>query len=137
MAEVTRNGDRIEIGESVRIEKGPPLRRRKATTEALSDTATATHYQLGSLDALGKPIEEGKMFAFLDYFAEPVFYVFKRRAITAEDQQFALQPDGSTPPLNDDTTNIREYTYIFEDRGTRATEDEAIELGLQLAAEGE
>lgn len=134
MAEVTRKGDRIEIGDTVRIEAGPPLRRRKATEEALANTATASHYQVGAVDALGKPIEEGQMFAFLDYYAEPVFYVFERVKIGPDDPRFTPQPDGTTPPLDEGSTNIAVYSYVFEDRGSYGTEDEAIEAGQRLAS---
>ncbi|MFL6864129.1 MAG: hypothetical protein ACJ8DZ_14130 [Allosphingosinicella sp.] len=134
MAEVNRVGDRIEIGETVRIEAGPPLRRRKAAADALDDKATAPHYQVGRPDAKGETIEEGKMFSYLDFYGPPVFYVFKRRELTKDDTAYKGAPDGTTPPLNADTTNIAGYTYVFDQVDVKATEDEAIELGQSLAA---
>lgn len=133
MAEVTRKGDRIEIGETVRIESGPAMRRRKATAEALDNGVTAPHYQLGAPDAMGQAIEEGKMFSYLDYQNPPVFYVFERVQIGADDPRYKPQPDPTAPPLNDDSTNIASYSYVFEERGTFATEDAAIEAGQTLA----
>jgi len=135
MAEITRKGDRIEIGSTVRIEAGPPLRRRKATADSLANSVTAAHYQIGRPDALGKLIEEGKMFSYLDHYGEKVYYVFQRRDIGTFEEPFTGKPDGSTPPLNEGSTNIRGYSYVFEDRGSFATEDEAIEFGQQLAGE--
>lgn len=135
MAEVTRKGDRIEIGNTVRVEAGPALRRRKATDEALSNDATAPHYQLGAPDATGKPIEEGKMFSYLDYHAPPVHYVFERVDIAPDDPRYRAAPDGTTPPLDEDSTNITAYSYVFDERGSFATEDEAIEVGQRLAGE--
>lgn len=137
MAEVVRKGDRIEIGETVRIEQGPALRRRLATAEALSNAATASHYQVGGRDAKGQVIEEGKMFSYLDYLAPPVHYVFKRRAIGPEDPRYQQRPDGTTPPLDEGSTNINGYTYVFDEVDNFANEDEAIEKGQQLAAAGE
>lgn len=135
MAEVTRKGDRIEIGDTVRVESGPALRRRKATDEALSNDATADHYQVGLSDALGKPIEAGAMFTYLDYYGPRVFYVYQRAEIGPDDPRFKAQPDGESPPLDEESTNIRAYTYVFEERGVFGTEDEAIEVGQKLASE--
>lgn len=133
MAEVTRNGDRIEIGSTIRIEAGPALRRRRATPEALDNGETAAHYQLGLADAMGKPIEAGAMFAFLDYHAAPVFYLFQRREIGPDDPRYKAAPDGTTPPLDEESTNLTSYTYVFDEIGTFGTEDEAIERGQALA----
>lgn len=135
MAEVTRNGDRIEIGSTIRIESGPALRRLKATEQALDNAKTAEHYQVGLPDALGKVIAPGAMFSFLDYRGEPVFYLFQRREIGPDDPRYQAAPDGTTPPLDEGSTNVTSYTYVFDEIGTFGTEDEAIEQGLKLASE--
>lgn len=138
-AQVKQVGDRIEIGSTVRVEAGPPRRRRKATDELMATTEIAARYRVGSPDSLGHIIEKDKLFSFLDVEAQPVFYVFKRRDLEPDDHRYqpAAEPDENSPPLNDDSTNIRAFTYVYDEiEGSPfATQDEAIERGQAAAAE--
>ncbi|MBW2647701.1 MAG: hypothetical protein JRE23_16300 [Deltaproteobacteria bacterium] len=70
-------GKIIEIGDTIRIEDGPPRKKATATAEILDDKVTAKHYQKGRFDAMGKTIVLGEEMTFLDYYGKHVFYVYK------------------------------------------------------------
>lgn len=55
------------FGENVRIDAGPRRRVEIATEVLLDNAVTAGHYQVGSLDSLGQPIELGKPMNFIDW----------------------------------------------------------------------
>jgi hypothetical protein len=147
---VKRHGDRIEIGDTVRVERGPVLRQATATAALLANDKTAEHYHLPrvegegddaktivSRDAFGKPIEEGKRFSYLDYLGDAVFYVFERVEIDATDprfERFAPVNDPAAQMLPEGSENVQVYSYVFEERGTYPTEDEAVATGVKLAA---
>lgn len=134
---VTRHGDRIEIGnDQVRVEKGPQLRRAKATEAILADDKTAPHYQLGARDSFGKVIEEGKEFAYLDVFGDPVWYLFEKVELAEDDPRYQHQIAPEDAGLNEDTTNVVAYQYVFEERGVFDTEQQAIAAGLALIGKG-
>lgn len=126
MAEVERDGDLITIGDRVRIEKGPPLLTATATEALLSNEATASHYEVGKLDALGKPIVLGEEFAYLDWGGSKtegkrIHYIFERVELSDEDRAREGQ----------ETTD--EFRWV--ERGTRATEEAAITLGKSIAGD--
>jgi hypothetical protein len=130
MLEVTRKGDMIVLGDdAVRIEEGHVLKTATATKELLDNSATAPHYQIGRLDALGNTITEGQEFTYVDYGgtdgeapAEGTreFKVYKRRELTPEEQA--------------ETKGTR--TYVFDLAGARKGEEAAIDLGQRIAAGG-
>ena len=70
-------GKIIEIGDTIRIEDGPPRKKAIATAEVLDDKITAKHYQKGRLDAMGKKIVLGEEMTYLDYYGQHVFYVYQ------------------------------------------------------------
>jgi len=75
--DITRiNEDLIDIGGKVRVERGPVRRAGKATEALLADDKTASHYQVGRLDAAGNVIEAGKAFAYLDWLGAKGWYVY-------------------------------------------------------------
>lgn len=137
-AKVTRKGERVEIGnDQARVERGPALRSAKATPTILANDKTAPHYQIGAPDSFGRPIEEGKEFAYLDHYGDPTFYLFERVAIGPDDSRYKHQVDPFDPNggrLNEDTTNTVAYRYVFEERGTFDSEDDAIAEGKRLVA---
>lgn len=132
---VNRSGSLISIGTTVRVEPGPPLRRRRATEESLSDAETPARYQEGAPDASGRAIAMGEMFSYLDNYAPPVWYLYFKREIGPDDARYqpTQEPDPNLPPLNPDSTNRTRYSYVFEEVGVYGTEDEAVEEGLRLA----
>ncbi len=69
-------GKIIEIGDTIRIEDGPPRKKTIATAEVLDDKITAKHYQKGRSDAMGKPIVIGEEMTYLDYYGNHVFYIY-------------------------------------------------------------
>lgn len=92
--EVKKVSDTItSVGDNVRIETGPVRKRAVATKELLGD-ATASHYHLPiteevdgkkevkvAIDALGKPIEEGKEFDYIDWRNDArAYYVYQKDA---------------------------------------------------------
>jgi hypothetical protein len=126
MATVKREGDLISIGDSVRIERGPPLLTATATEALLADEKTASHYKVGQADALGNPIVLGEPFAYLDYGGNEVegkrvFYVFQKVALTEDERNVA----------GAETTD--EFRWV--ERGTRASEESAISFGQSLAGD--
>jgi hypothetical protein len=67
-----------QITETTRIEAGPPRKKAVATEELLSDRVTASHYQVGRLDALGKPIQLSQEMDYIDWLCpNKVWYVYK------------------------------------------------------------
>lgn len=105
-----------EIDGRVRVERGP-TRRREVATKALLGEATASHYHLPrkvggelvhAIDALGKPIEEGKPFDFIDWKGErSTFYVY-----------------------------LKDAGGIWQPKGIHDAEDAAMSQAVNLAAEG-
>jgi hypothetical protein len=77
MAVVEINEKLTEIDGRVRIESGPIAKTADATEALLADDATAGHYKVGQRDAVGKVIVLGEKMTYLDYFAEPGFYVYE------------------------------------------------------------
>ena len=67
----------IEIGSAIRVENGPARKVAVATEELLDDKVTASHYQVGAFDAMGKRIVLGEPMTYLDYFGEWVWYVYQ------------------------------------------------------------
>lgn len=67
----------IEIGSTIRVENGPARKTAVATRELLDDRMTATHYQEGAVDAMGKRIVLGEPMTYLDYRGEWVWYVYQ------------------------------------------------------------
>jgi hypothetical protein len=79
----------IEIGTMVRVENGPARKTAVANEALLDDRMTATHYQVGRPDAMGKIIELGKEITYLDYRGEWVWYIYQR-----DEQQQRWLPAG-------------------------------------------
>ena len=124
MATVSNKGEMLIVGSNIRIERGAALAKAVATPELLSNDKTAPHYAVGLQDAKGEFIEEGKEFHYLDFGGEAaegkyVYYVYKRRELTPEEQE-ARQTS---------------YTYIYDEIGTRATEEAAIEFAQKHAVD--
>lgn len=125
MATVGKKGDNIiTVGSNIRIERGPALAKAIATPELLSNEKTAAHYAVGMQDAKGEFIEEGKEFHYLDYGGveaegKYVYYVYKRHDFTPEEQE----------------ARETSYTYIYDEIGTRATEEAALEFAQKHAVE--
>lgn len=75
------NDDLIEINENVTIARGPRKLLAVATESLLSNEQTADHYQVGRIDAQGKPIVLGEPMHYLDWlgFQSGVsrWYVYK------------------------------------------------------------
>lgn len=75
------NDDLIHIDDTVVLERGPRRLSAMATDALLSDEVTASHYQVGRPDALGKPIVLGEPMTYLDWnaFRQGVgkWYVYK------------------------------------------------------------
>lgn len=69
-----------EIDEKVRIESGPVRKKIVATAENLGEEGVfASHYQIGGVDSMGKVIEEGKEFDYIDWNGDGLaFYVYKK-----------------------------------------------------------
>lgn len=67
MAVVHINADLLEIDGKVRIERGPKTLTATATKELLDNSKTKEHYQVGSMDALGKVIVLGEPMVYHDW----------------------------------------------------------------------
>jgi hypothetical protein len=94
----------IEIGETLRVENGPARKTAVATAELLDDAVTASHYQIGERDAVGRPIVIGEPMTYLDYRGEWVWYIYQLR-----DDETA--PDGTRwLPAGVETTKERALT---------------------------
>lgn len=99
---VTRRGDLIIIGDDLaRVEPGPARKSAKATKELLDDSKTHSRYfvgvrnvdqpdgssiQMKGRDAQHREIVIGQPMEYLDYRADPVLYVYRRRSLSAEEQ---------------------------------------------------
>jgi hypothetical protein len=118
--EIKRNtdGDLIEIGDSVRVQRGHVRRREIATEALLSDDVTAAHYAVGRPDALGNIIALGQPFDFIDWRSgERVFTVYRKETV---DDEIAGAP----------VTVER-----FLPKGVHGTEELALSQAVALAAE--
>ena len=57
----------FEIPGIVRVERAKPYRTAVATEALLSDDRTASHYQVGAPDAMGKRIVLGEQMTYVDW----------------------------------------------------------------------
>lgn len=124
MANVAKKGDIITVGSNVRVESGPKLMKGVATSDLLDNRNTATHYLVGMQDAKGNKIADGQEFEYLDHGGSDVegtrvFYVYKRRDLTPE-QQEELETS---------------YTYVYDEIGFKATEEAALEMAQKHAVD--
>lgn len=119
MSEVIQVSDTMStIGLRVRVEKGPVLKSAIANDETLSDDVTAPHYALGKRDKMGKIIQLGEVFHYLDYKGEKVWHVY---ALESEDEPVEGDP-GAT-----------ELITRFHRRGFYATRELAEAAALTLS----
>jgi len=129
----------IDVG-NYRIEPGPPRITDMATEELLDDENTAPHYRPGLRDADGKVIAIGKEFTYLDWGGNTVegkrvFYIYKKTPINSEDEEIDGEPNPHFVPSHvreaaeagEHGDNRVAYDYKWEEVGTRATEEEAVE----------
>ena len=89
-------GKIIEIGDTIRIEDGPPRKKAIATAELLDDKITKHHYQKGRFDAMGKPIILGEEMTYLDYYGEHVFYVYALAKVGIDKNGVIILPGDKT-----------------------------------------
>jgi hypothetical protein len=115
MPSATRQGNILQIGDTIRIESGPVLRQAEATTELLANDQTADHYQAPRkatadeiadanvltdegqrlfLDAKGQPIRLGEPMHYLDWLGHGQqdegatgFYVYALEPMTAAERK--------------------------------------------------
>ena len=66
----------IQLSETVRIDKGPPMRIATVTEALLAGSRLASHYWLGAPDAMGKPIVLGGVMLYVDWKAPECDHVF-------------------------------------------------------------
>lgn len=66
-----------EIDGKLRIEAGYARKTAVATPDILKDSVTKEHYVEGAFDAVGRVIEMGKDFSYLDYYGPAVYWVYK------------------------------------------------------------
>jgi hypothetical protein len=109
----------IEIDGKVRIEVGPARFKAIATKELLDDKVTAAHYQVGLPDALGKPIELGKEFTYIDWkgLSAPVHYIYALEAVDETDDK------GKKSTIN-----------RWMPKGSKPSEAEALSAAVTMAA---
>lgn len=134
---VEKDGMLVFGDDQVRIEQGPALKNAIATPELLHNDQTASHYEAGAFDALGKRIELGQPMDYLDHGGavnegSKTYYVYQREEIDTEDEASGFYVD---PALRDaDTGNRNHYSYTFKEVGTRVGLDSAIELASKTLA---
>jgi hypothetical protein len=83
----------IEIGSTIRVENGPARKTGIATRELLDDKVTASHYQVGAFDAMGKRIVLGEPMTYLDYLVEAVWYLYQLGQMGIDAEGRPLKPD--------------------------------------------
>lgn len=101
----------IEISPMIRVERGPARKTAMATEALLDDAVTASHYHVGTRDAMGKEIVLGEPMTYLDYLGEWVWYIYQLK-----DDETA--PDGKRwMPAGVETTKERALTaaHLLED----------------------
>lgn len=76
MARVELNSDLVEIDGKVRIERGVARKTATATAELLADNVTHPQYAVGQKDSAGNVIVLGQPMQYLDFYAEPGWYVY-------------------------------------------------------------
>jgi hypothetical protein len=85
----------IEIGSTIRVENGPAQKVAVATKELLDNAVTASHYQVGAFDSMGKRIVLGESMTYLDYLAEDVWYIYQLGQMGIDEDGRPLKPEKS------------------------------------------
>ena len=85
----------IEIGSTIRVENGPVQKVAVATKELLDNAVTASHYQVGAFDSMGKRIVLGQPMTYLDYLAEDVWYIYQLGQMGIDADGRPLKPEKS------------------------------------------
>lgn len=67
----------IEIGDNVRIERGPVVKTAVATPELFASGTLAAHYAIGKRDKMGEVIVAGQPFTYLDWNGPHAFHVYE------------------------------------------------------------
>lgn len=152
MPAATRNGQILQIGDTVRIEPGPVLKRAEATKELLSNDVTADHYvgprkatqdeiadpnvltigdQVFRVDAEGKPIQLGEEIAYLDWLGHhngeegsTGYYVYAYEPMTPAERKERGLTDDHLASLPADLRE--EATMIWHEIACEADEAAAI-----------
>jgi hypothetical protein len=65
-----------QISDSIRVDRGPPIRAATATETLLMGGRLASHYRVGAPDAIGRRIELGNTMFYVDWKAKPDDYVY-------------------------------------------------------------
>ena len=113
----------IDVTSTVRVESGCARLKAVATAEMEPDrdengralepnrqsrqvvlkvgAKLATHYKLGLVDALGRPIVDGEEFTYLGYFDAPVWYVYRLEDVPLDDGLPAKLAAKNGVPLDD------------------------------------
>ena len=65
-----------QLSDTIRVDRGPPIRVATATEPLLRGGRLASHYRVGSPDAVGKSIELDHIMFYVDWRAPEAEYVF-------------------------------------------------------------
>lgn len=158
MPTATREGNILQIGDTIRIESGPVLRRAEATRELLDDAVTASHYTVPrtataeeiadpavltvdgmatAFDALGQPIKLGEEMAYLDWLGHndgtegaTGFYVYQLDEMTSAERKERELTDADLDSRNPPLSDEEraEATQIWREIGCAPDEGAAITL---------
>lgn len=81
------NEDLLQVGDKVRIERGPERKTETATEDLLNNDVTATHYAAGAPDADGNAIVIGQPMVYVDWLGPRGFYIFQKAGPGENDWQ--------------------------------------------------
>lgn len=133
---VRRNEAMVDIGDRVRVERGPRMVTAIATEELLDDNVTAGHYKVGGFDKLGKPIVLGQEFTYLDWLGPHVFHLYE---FCVEDWTGpnTISLDANGQPVKDaEGKFVLELGPAWRRRGMFEEEVLAVAAGVELAMKG-
>ena len=115
----------IEIGSTIRVENGPARKVAVATAELMDDKVTASHYQVGAFDAMGKRIVLGESMTYLDYRGELVWYIYQLSDVGINERGEVLFPDSPFILKN----------FEPEDKVAVRTEERWLPVGIETTKE--
>jgi len=115
----------IEIGSAIRVENGPARKVAVATAELMDDKVTASHYQVGAFDAMGKRIVLGESMTYLDYRGELVWYIYQLSDVGINERGEVLFPDSPFILKN----------FEPEDKVAVRTEERWLPVGIETTKE--
>ena len=136
--------DMVDVGDTVKLERGPQRITAVATEQLLDNMTTAPHYfaptrvktptgvqEVSARDAEGKPIRLGESMTYLDWMTprdQQGWYLYEREpreVFVNDDDGYVVEDKSGEPQMRTEENN-------WEERGYFRTYDEALAAARRL-----